>query len=795
MSTAYMIRGQADPSSSSGYEKEPQSTDTAQGRDALLGAGAGVGIGAGTAATLHHKRDQDDLRASATAGPHSSHLANKADPRVDSDLDGSRTAGNAGTGLGAAPISGAGPQGTSGQDHQTGSSRDAGILQAGGPNPIPGHGPESWKHDHDHEFVGDPCAHHAVKGDPLFTKGPHVTDTANLLDPHVTPKVGILPASTLASSDRELGSIAVSGDHLGRHLPELGSTTPGGDHHGRDAGVVGGLGAAGAGAYSSSRSDVPSAEHTSTTTEPHHSKLLNKLDPRVHSDPSGSEKPATTAETSALIGSSKRGTAAHMPTAEVVGATNDQGRHARTTGVAGYEDPSGSPLAPAATSTGGIGSHDTSGHTATTTGPHHSKLLNKLDPRAHTDSSGSDRPASTAETSALIGSSKPGSSSHMPPAEVLGASHDHGRDARSAGVGGFAGHEASRGSPPVPLTTSTAGVGTHETSATNREQYYGDDTGRDPHKDKGRGLASHLPGFLGGHHDKSNEPAGSGHNEGQDISGTDARSGSGHHYGRDAGLAGAGIGGGVAAYEAQKVHNRGRDLPITETDASTHPPPGRGDDGRTVDTYAGRDATPVGGIGSGSGATDGSEFSKREAEKLAEARQKEFEREQKAIHKEHVRHEKALEKEERRHEKLEREHEKELKEERKHHDDGKKHGGILGMFHRDKTEDRHANDELDQHPDRSLKATETTTDVGAGAEHDESKKRGGILGIFHRDKSDSRDEDDEVGRGAEPDAGIDAGVQHKHEPNKLHKDPPPGYYESKGYAPPRTGDIDHTNPS
>jgi hypothetical protein len=31
-----------------------------------------------------------------TAGPHGSNLANKADPRVDSDLDGSRTVGNTG---------------------------------------------------------------------------------------------------------------------------------------------------------------------------------------------------------------------------------------------------------------------------------------------------------------------------------------------------------------------------------------------------------------------------------------------------------------------------------------------------------------------------------------------------------------------------------------------------------------------------------------------------------------------------------------------------------------------------
>jgi hypothetical protein len=57
-------------------------------------AGVGNGYGAG---------------AQTTAGPHSSNLANKLDPRVDSDLDGSRNAGMAKTGPGAAYNASTGP--------------------------------------------------------------------------------------------------------------------------------------------------------------------------------------------------------------------------------------------------------------------------------------------------------------------------------------------------------------------------------------------------------------------------------------------------------------------------------------------------------------------------------------------------------------------------------------------------------------------------------------------------------------------------------------------------------------
>lgn len=66
-----------------GFEGEPRAVGGALG-----GSSAGT-IGSSSGLTGHHGQ--------TTAGPHSSNLGNKVDPRVDSDLDGSRNAGARGT--------------------------------------------------------------------------------------------------------------------------------------------------------------------------------------------------------------------------------------------------------------------------------------------------------------------------------------------------------------------------------------------------------------------------------------------------------------------------------------------------------------------------------------------------------------------------------------------------------------------------------------------------------------------------------------------------------------------------
>lgn len=47
--------------------------------------GTTMGVGAGTVGTGHHGHGMGASTTTSTAGPHESNLANKVDPRVDSD--------------------------------------------------------------------------------------------------------------------------------------------------------------------------------------------------------------------------------------------------------------------------------------------------------------------------------------------------------------------------------------------------------------------------------------------------------------------------------------------------------------------------------------------------------------------------------------------------------------------------------------------------------------------------------------------------------------------------------------
>ncbi|KAL8662214.1 MAG: hypothetical protein Q9202_004896 [Teloschistes flavicans] len=198
-----------------------------------------------------------------TPGPHTSDLAKKADPRVDSDRDESRGLGNTsgyGSGTGA----------TVGTAHQGDLNRSgAGAWITPGDTSresLPrGYGEETWSHDHlrhGHEFQGDPCEHEPpAPGAVHFIPGPHSLDTANRLDPHV---IGGGPLES---------AFAVGGptSHTDPH------------HAGRDAAMGAGLDA---GAYEASRdarATSPSQQGT-TAAGPHKSDALNNADTRVDSD-------------------------------------------------------------------------------------------------------------------------------------------------------------------------------------------------------------------------------------------------------------------------------------------------------------------------------------------------------------------------------------------------------------------------------------------------------------------------------------------------------------------------------
>lgn len=221
---ALLGAGGVGTNSMTGNSYDSQPTSSHVGRDAALGTGA---VGAGSIAHHRHEEAQRDNYAPETgrsfplggssndpnygsgrsgtypaggaAGPHSSNLANKADPRVDSDLDGSRTAGSTGYGSSGADTGyGSGTGATPNSANQGFLGRADGGNKAGTTSSgttSSGYGPESWEHEHNrhgHQYEGDPCETGAVgSGDHILgTTGPHITDTANLLDPHVASGTG-----------------------------------------------------------------------------------------------------------------------------------------------------------------------------------------------------------------------------------------------------------------------------------------------------------------------------------------------------------------------------------------------------------------------------------------------------------------------------------------------------------------------------------------------------------------------------------------------------------------------------
>ena len=235
--------------------------------------GTGVGhsshTGTGVGATGHS--------STTTAGPHSSNLLNKADPRVDSDRSGSSHMGG-GTGLGN----------SSHTQHTTGTS---GLGNPGTYN-----------------------AGHTTTTGHTTTAGPYSSNMANKADPRVDSDRsnvhGTTHSSGLTGSNNHstTHSSGLTGTHAGNHSGNhhtgttggISSSTNAGPHDSNMANKVdprvdsdldskgnrhgahkGGLmGASGSHA-------TPGSGTAQNTAGPHNSDLLNKLDPRVDSDLSG----------------------------------------------------------------------------------------------------------------------------------------------------------------------------------------------------------------------------------------------------------------------------------------------------------------------------------------------------------------------------------------------------------------------------------------------------------------------------------------------------------------------------
>ena len=188
---------------------------------------------------------------STNVGPHSSSLANKADPRVDSDLDGRGVSSGATSGM----------TGTGTTGHSYGSTnvgpRSSSLANKADPrvdSNLDGRGVSSGATSGMTTGVvgGAPAHHghgHAHGNEDIVHGGAHHSQTANRLDPNVTS----------STTDSGLGSSTVEGSGYG-------STTTGN--------------------YGSSTTGATTAGTTTggstgnTTAGPHKSAMLNKLDPR-----------------------------------------------------------------------------------------------------------------------------------------------------------------------------------------------------------------------------------------------------------------------------------------------------------------------------------------------------------------------------------------------------------------------------------------------------------------------------------------------------------------------------------
>ncbi|PBP15503.1 putative cell surface protein [Diplocarpon rosae] len=202
------------------------------------GAGhAGIGSGPGVGGTTHGTTHGTGIGSSTshgvghgssntTAGPHSSNVANKLDPRIDSDFDGSKRIGGTTGTTGTSGYSGTHAGNTSGA--YTGATGGiSGSTNAG-------------------MFLRVCVPIYKASGtNALQTIGPHESSLANKADPRV---------------DSDLD---------GR-----------GNRHGAATGGV--FGASGSHATAGSGT-------AQNTAGPHNSDVLNSLDPRVDSDRDGSK--------------------------------------------------------------------------------------------------------------------------------------------------------------------------------------------------------------------------------------------------------------------------------------------------------------------------------------------------------------------------------------------------------------------------------------------------------------------------------------------------------------------------
>lgn len=552
-------------------------------------------------------------------------------------------------------------------------------------------------------------------------------------------------------------------------------------------------------AYDNNGKTATDASSTGKTAGPHESDTLNKLDPRVDSDLSkqrvshGTDHPyerdaALTGAGGAGLHEAEKHHRANDPNQETLDTTSGMSGHspynssidaAGTTpsGIAkdGFAVSSaGIGHQPAtvsdhhhnggagAVSAGGIGAHEAEKHVLSNDHPHPAATLQgRLAGSGHQPAIAATSSPYSLSTDRSGSQSQTGAHTERTPlaARVVGAEASGGEvniqqmrdDGRTEHVTQVREHQH----PEASLTTNTSPASGNESKKGHHTSH---NTGRDAAL---VGDAGAEAGALAGHE----HPQGHAHSHGNDPSHNELPSNHTDRYAAVGGASGHG-----ARYGAEPYKSTSREH------------------------TAGRDAAILGGA-AGVGGLAEHEYPKKDAAKL----QQEHSKEEKALQKQQLKeikhhdeelakreraHEKAIEKSEKKHEKAiekdERKHEKAMDETKQEHG-GRKHGGLFGFLHRDKSE-------------KELKDEDEETHRQAPIHHGHSgeKEMGPRTGTTGT----------EFGRGYDPlqeEHGSQSGVHDKpieirsgpttHEAygthdsghNKLHKDPPSKVIESRGY--------------
>ena len=196
------LANKADPRVDSDFDGSRTTGNTGYGSNVPSSTSTGYGSNTPSGTTSGYG---SNIPSGSTAGPHNSNLANKADPRVDSDLDGPGTTGNKGFDTNTSNY---GNQPTTGSSQQTHLGRDAALggaalggaglaeherhrdrgFDSTGPSTstgqdttgygtssnTAGHGTSLGHHQHEgpgHNFSGDPCGPEAAASGPHFVQG------------------------------------------------------------------------------------------------------------------------------------------------------------------------------------------------------------------------------------------------------------------------------------------------------------------------------------------------------------------------------------------------------------------------------------------------------------------------------------------------------------------------------------------------------------------------------------------------------------------------------------------------